>query len=270
MGGGDASLLIAPDGTTMLIDCNMSPITGKIVYYLQELGIEKLDYLMISHTDEDHVGGMNALLAYIQVDHILVSGSPYYFTNTSEAGRLVGKAIDMGASYTVLTAGMEMDFGGVNMKVYWPSADYEWPESQTGFVINNNSLVVKFTYGESSFLFAGDIYMEQEIALTEMYGEELHADVVKMNHHGHNTSNSLKWLTAVEPKLTCGMACAVFSSTVLNRYTYLGITFTLGALDGSVVVCTDGDGTYDVQVEKEREETYYGVLPATDGAFRIE
>jgi len=247
----------------------MAPATSHVVDYLNRLGITELDYVMASHTDMDHCGGYNALLKYIKVKNVLISDSPSYKTTDHKAGRFLALAVEKGATYTVLHAGMEMDFGSVNMKVLWPTEDMEWPANPTTVEVNDASLVVKFTYGESSFLFSGDINSAQEIELTEMYGEELQADILKMNHHGSKTSNCQKWLKTVNPKLTCGMAGSVSSSEVLERYMYLEIPFTLSVLDGATVVSTTGDGVYDVQVEKEREDTYYGVLPTTDGFFQI-
>ena len=266
---GDAALLIAPDGTTMLIDFNMAPATAHVVDYLYRLGITELDYVMASHTDMDHCGGYNALLEYIKVKTVLISESPSYMTTNHKAGRFIALAKEKGATCTTLHAGMEMDFGGVNMKVLWPTADMEWPENPTTVEVNDCSLVVKFTYGDSSFLFSGDLNSAQEIELTEMYGEELRADVLKMNHHGSKTSNCQRWLNTVQPKLTCGMAGAVSSSEVLERYMYMEIPFTLSVLDGAVVVSTTGDGVYDIQVEKDRQDDYYGLLPTTDGFFQI-
>ena len=267
---GDSALLIAPDGTTMLIDFNMAPATARVVSYLQRLGIEKLDYVMASHTDMDHCGGYNALLEYIEVEHIYISESPSYQTTNHKAGRFLAEAVEKGATYTTLHAGMEIDFGGVNMKVLWPTEDMEWPANPTSVEVNDASLLVKFTYGKSSFLFGGDLNSAQEIELTEIYGDELQSDFLKMHHHGSKTSNSQKWLKVVNPKLTCGMAGAVSSSEVLERYMYMEIPFTLSVLDGATVVWTDGDGTYDVQVEKEREDNYFGELPTTEGHFQIQ
>lgn len=267
---GDAALLIAPDGTTMLIDFNMAPATAHVVDYLYRLGITELDYVMASHTDMDHCGGYNALLEYIKVKTVLISESPSYMTTDHKAGRFVALAQEKGATIETLHAGMEMDFGGVNMKVLWPTAEMEWPASPTTVEVNDCSLVVKFTYGDSSFLFSGDINSAQEIELTEIYGEELQADILKMNHHGSKTSNCQRWLETVQPKLTCGMAGSVSSSEVLERYMYMEIPFTLSVLDGATVVSTTGDGTYDIQVEKDREDNYYGLLPTVDGFFQIQ
>ena len=267
---GDAALMIAPDGTTLLIDFNMAPATAHVVDYLNRLGITELDYVMASHTDMDHCGGYNALLRYIKVNTILISESPSYMTTDHKAGRFIALAQEKGAAIETLHAGMEMDFGGVNMKVLWPTEEFVWPASPTTVEVNDCSLVVKFTYGESSFLFGGDINSAQEMKLAEMYGEALQADILKMHHHGSKTSNCQKWLEAVQPKLTCGMAGAVSSSEVLERYMYMEIPFTLSVLDGAVVVATDGDGVYDIQVEKDRADNYYGLLPTVDGFFQIQ
>ncbi len=267
---GDSALLIAPDGQTMLIDFNMDPVTSRVVSDLQRLGVTKLDYLMSSHTDMDHCGGYEVLLDNIQVEHVYITDSPYYKTTDIKAGRFLAKAVEQGATYSILTAGMEMDFGGVNMKIYWPTADIQWSSNPTSAETNDLSIVAKFIYGDSSFLFSGDINTTQEIKLVEMYGEELQADILKMNHHGLKSSNCQRWLNTVQPKLTCGMAAVVHSSELLERYMYMELPFTLSVLDGTTVVSTTGDGTYDVQVEKDRADSYYGLLPTTDGFFRVE
>lgn len=267
---GDSALLVAPDGQTMLIDFNMDPVTSHVVSDLQRLGITRLDYLMSSHTDMDHCGGYEVLLKNIEVDHVYITDSPYYKTTDIKAGRFLAMAEEQGADYTILTAGMEIDFGGVNMKIYWPTADYVWPANPTSAETNDLSIVAKFVYGDSSFLFSGDINSTQEIKLVEMYGDELQADVLKMNHHGLKTSNCQRWLDAVQPKLTCGMAAIVHSSELLERFMYMELPFTLSVLDGATVVSTTGDGTYDIQVEKDRADNYYGLLPTTDGFFQIQ
>ena len=70
---GDATLLIAPDGTTMLIDTNLTPVTARVVDYLNRMGISKLDYLMLSHSDVDHYGGYEALFAYSVMSVCLIA-----------------------------------------------------------------------------------------------------------------------------------------------------------------------------------------------------
>lgn len=269
---GDATLLIAPDGTTMLIDTNLTPVTARVVDYLNRMGIKKLDYLMISHADVDHYGGYEALFAHIEVGHLLISQSPDYFNISNKAGRCVAKAIELGIPYTTLKAGDTLEFGGARMDVLWPVEDYVWSTSDgtSAAMINGGSLVVKFTYKESSFLFGGDLYVAQEDKVIDLYGEAVQADVVKMNHHGLKTSNSERWIDATNPKLLCGMVSTIKEEEVLLRYMYRAIPFTYSILDGTCVVYTNGDGSYDVQVEKERENSYFGKLGTVDGHFRVE
>lgn len=268
---GDATLLIAPDGTTMLIDTNLTPVTGRVVDYLNRLGISKLDYLMLSHSDVDHYGGYEALFANIEVGHLLISESPDWFNLANKAGRCVAKAVELGVPYTTLTSGDALDFGGVHMDVLWPTEDYVWETSDgsSAAMINGGSLVVKFTYGESSFLFGGDMYVAQEDKVIDLHGEAVQADVVKMSHHGLKTSNSERWIEATNPKLLCGMVSTIKEEEILLRYMFHEIPFTYSILDGTCVVYTSGDGVYDVQVERDRENSYFGSLDTVDGHFQI-
>jgi len=268
---GDATLLMAPDGTTMLIDTNLTPVTGRVVDYLNRLGIKKLDYLMISHADIDHYGGYEAIFNNIEVGHILISESPDYLNVANKAGRFLAKAVEMGIPYTTLHAGQTLDFGGVHMDTLWPVEDYEWTtdDGTSAAMINGGSLVVKFTYKEASFLFGGDLYVAQENKVVDMFGDAVQADIVKMNHHGLKTSNCERWIEATNPKLLCGMVSTIKEEEVLLRYMFHEIPFTYSILDGTCVVYTSGDGVYDVQVEKERENTYFGDLNTTNGHFQI-
>ncbi len=268
---GDSTLLVAPDGTTMLIDVNLTPIAGRVVDYLNRLGIEKIDYLMMSHADVDHYGGYEAIMNNIKVGHVLVSESPDYENIANKAGRFLAKAKEMGIPYTKLSAGMTLDFGGVHMDTMWPVKDYEWTteDGTSAAMINGGSLVVKFTYKEASYLFGGDLYVAQENKVVDMYGDQVQADIVKMNHHGLKTSNCMEWIEKTNAKLLCGMVSTLKESEVLERYMYQEIPFTYSIFDGTVVVYTDGDGVYDVQVEKDRDNDYFGALETEKGHFQI-
>lgn len=271
---GDATLLIAPDGTTMLIDTNLPSVGGRLVDYLNRLGISKLDYVMLSHTDLDHIGGLDVLMNYMDIGQILINEAPNYSQITGRAGRSIAAAQEKGITITRLHAGMNLDFGGVHMETLWPAADFSWtpPDnsaSTTATTINSGSLVVKFTYKKASFLFAGDIYVKQEDELLDQYGEAIQADIVKMSHHGLTTSNGERWIVGTKAKLFCGMVSTIKETEVLMRYMYHDIPFTYSILDGTALVYTSGDGVYDVQVEKERDNDYFGMLDTKNGHFQI-
>lgn len=265
---GDSTLLIAPDGTTMLIDCNTSVNAAHIVDYLQRLGITKIDYFVNSHFHSDHMGGIETILRNIEVGHVLTNDADYY-AKQGFALNFMKSVEEAGIPHTVLREGDEFMLGEAKVRVYGPPADYDFTSTDDD-VENNSSLVFKITYGDSSFLFCGDIFLAMEDILMEKYGEELKADVVKMNHHGYIYSESKEWVELIDAKITCGMMSSVPSDTVFFRYVLNGAVTMHTALDGTCLVYTDGDGTYDVQVEMERIYDMYGSLEADDGHLRVE
>ena len=99
-----------------------------------------------------------------------------------------------------------MSIGGVDIAVYNP--EEALVESCTGAEenLNNLSLLMKFTYGKSTFLTSGDLYRDKELELIARYGEALKANVMKANHHGAHTSNSMEWVDAICPSVI--YACA--------------------------------------------------------------
>lgn len=271
---GDATLLIAPDGTTMLIDCNLMPNTAHVIAYLQRLGIEKLDYFMMSHADMDHFSGYDALVRNMEIGHIYINNYTKYTQNdvnpVPRETEFLNAFIEKGVPYSVLKAGDTFMFGNVEAKVLWPKEDVVWDvEDPNGMDRNNGSIVVRFQYGESSFLFGGDAFLKAEAMMAEEYGELLQADVIKMNHHGTQISNGAAWIEATSPLIACAMHPNLRSEDVFNMYLINGAVPLHTAIDGTILVYTSGDGSYDVQVEKDRN-AYFGDLGATDGHFRVE
>lgn len=269
---GDSTLLIAPDGTTMLIDCNMTSTAGHVVAALKRLGIEKIDYFVCSHAHGDHIGGWPTLLRYFDIGRVYITGSLLYNAIGNEyVTGFLDALTEKDIPYSTMDQGAQLDFGGVDVDVLWPGSDTDWktcePDDSTQ---NNYSAVIKVTYNNSTFLFGGDIEEATENALIEEYGSTLHADIVKMNHHGQfYTSEKNAWLDTVQAKVAVAEHYAVHSEERVQRYTKRGIVPLFTGLDKTCLVYTSGDGTYDVQVEKDR--CYYTVyLPSmTDGHFKV-
>ena len=124
------------------------------------------------------------------------------------------------------------------------------------------------SYGASSFLSSGDMYIGSERRAAEIYGDALRADVSKMNHHGDSTSNSTEFINAVRPKVTVGMNEGIMSFVVNMRYRKVGSRTFYNCVDGAVKVATPGDGTYDVQSQYVRELTTIGA-PSSDGHYLV-
>lgn len=264
---GDSMILIAPDGATMLIDVNSPSNSACIVGALQRLGIDTIDYLVISHQHMDHIGGYPAVLRYINVKQVLTNSHEYTSSATYQGMYKIFE--EKGIPVTRVFAGESYKFGSdVEMQVYNPPTDFNNWNGTTNQ--NNGSVLIKLIYGDSSFLFGGDLYANQEEILVEKYGSALHADVIKMNHHGYDTSNTKAWIQAVNAKIAGAMMSSVTSELVMYRYAAAGTITLHTAMDGAYVIYTGGDGKYDVQVSKERWVSEYGTLDLTDGHMIVE
>lgn len=266
---GDSTLLIAPDGTTMLIDCNTSVNAAHIVDYLQRLGIDELDYFVATHFHSDHIGGIDTILKYMKIGQVYRNGADHYNNGDAWASNLVRSLDEYGIPHEPLWEGDEFMLGEAKVKVYNPPKDYDFT-SKKGSAENSGSVAFKVTYGDSSFFLGGDIFLDAEERLVEKYGDEMQTDVVKMNHHGYIYSEGPEWIKTVDAKIACGHMSSVPSETVFFRYVLNGAVTMHTALDGTCLVYTDGDGTYDVQVEGERDFDTYGTLETKKGHLKVE
>lgn len=283
--GGDSVLLIAPDGTTMLYDCSTALNGAYIAYALQELGIEKIDYFVNSHPHIDHLGGFSILARYFDIGHIYLPPSVEAYANVVGEGGYVAAFMkevqEKNIPYSYLAEGDTFTFGkDVNVKVYNPPADMVFDDS----VIDGNewSLLLKFVYKDSSVLLGGDLGNNEvklgrasETVLAEKYGSELQADVSKMNHHGDGYANgntkagSKEWLNVVQSKIYVGMYGSLSDERSWYTYVSTGAETFHTALDGTVLVYTNGNGQYEVQAERERNNDYYGKQDSTNGRMTV-
>lgn len=266
---GEASLLIAPDGTTMLIDINSLVNAAHVVEALQKLGIDKLDYFVMSHEHYDSVEGYQILFRYIEVEQVVTNGFIVSSETTHYNYRLMQDLEEWGKEIVVWDEGTEVDFGGAKIKVFGPFDGYDH-ENTDDVVEDNGSLVFTVRYGDSSYFFGGDILSDMEKQLIEKYGEELKCDVTKMNHHGDEDAECSDWVKNMGAKIAVSEMSSVLSETVFFRYMMYDAIPLNTYHDGTVVVYTTGDGTYDIQVEMERLTDAYGTLDTEDGHMRVE
>ena len=260
---GDSTLLVSPDGKTMLIDLNNAANGSEIVAAMQRLGIDTLDYLVLSHPHADHIGSYATVMRYIEIKQVIKNGHDYSASSSVYAG-MMNMFQENGVTITVAKEGDVFMFGDeVQMTVMNPPADYVFDDSTAAG--NNGSLLLRFTYGESSYLTGGDLYAAHEQELVEKFGDALKTDVIKINHHGYDSSSTREWVSAVGCKIAVAEANGVNSDVVEGRFRLAGATTLYTCLDGTVVVRTTGDGTYEVQVEYERRLTDYGVLTDKEG-----
>ncbi len=249
---GDSTVIISPDGKVMLLDAGHTDSGEIVVQALKDLGIEKIDYLVASHPHIDHIGGVPEVMSNFPVG-IAYRSCVEYTTQTYH--NYVNALEEGGIEVVYLKTGDEFDFGDqVHVEVLGPGEDIVYPEgfpdNSTQF-LNNNSLLLKFTYGEATALFGGDLYVSQERDYIEQYGDELKVDLAKANHHGKDTSNLKKWIKTVSPRVVVAMGDELGSMDVYENYVKQGAEYHHTVNDGVVKVIMDDKGQCQVIDQKD-------------------
>lgn len=201
VGQGDCTFIVTPKSKTILIDGGGSLLpsvdVGKntLIPYLLDRGYTKIDYIFISHFDQDHVGGILTILEELKVGQIVISkqteDSENYqkFLNIVEKNKLKVQKVQQG------------DMIMIENDLYF---DILWPQKTqiTENVLNNNSIVAKLNYYKFSMLFVGDIekQAEEKIIKNSKIKNMIKANVLKVAHHGSNTSTTEEFLKAVNPR----------------------------------------------------------------------
>lgn len=201
VGQGDCSLIITPKGKTILIDGgdNQNYDNGEktILPILINKRIKQIDYLIISHFDSDHVGGLFTIMEKFRIKQIIISKQVESSDNFKEFMDIIKvrkiniKGITKGDKIIV-----EKD---VSLLFLWPSTDLI---TENG--LNNNSIVCKLIYGSTSILFTGDIEAIAEKKILEEYKNNLqllNSTILKVAHHGSKTSSTQEFIEFVNPKI---------------------------------------------------------------------
>lgn len=233
VGQADAALVIC-EGKTMLIDGGNVDDSSLIYTYLQKRGITHLDYVVCTHAHEDHVGGLSGALSYATVG---TAFSPVTDYDTKAFRNFATKVEERGKKLTVPEAGDSFSLGSAKVTVLGPVKEY----TET----NDTSIVLRIVYGELSFLFTGDMESTAEKDLIDS-GADLKSTVLKVGHHGSETSSSYRFLKEVAP--TYGVISVGTDNSyghpheeVLSRYRDADVKLYRTDLQGDIL-CTSNDG----------------------------
>lgn len=193
--GQGLSVLIQSDGHNMLYDGGNRAHSSYVVAYLQQHGIDSLDYMVASHYDEDHIAGLVGVLNTTPVSTILC---PDYQADSKIYESFASGEETSGAQIEHPEAGEEYLLGDAKIEVLQDDPSLE--------EANNKSIAVKVSYGTFSMLLTGDAEQEAEEEMIRS-GQDLHADLYVAGHHGSSSSSSQDFLTAVDPSyvwISCG------------------------------------------------------------------
>ncbi len=192
VGEGD-SILLEIEGKSALIDTGNLISGPRLVKYLKEKGIEKLDYLILTHPHPDHIGGVFFILPALKVEKIYDNGQELGgVRKTCAIYRWYEDLLRKRKNYAVLTCGDSLTLGSLTLEVLWP------PGVPTSSDFNAFSLLIMVKGGGFSCLLTGDLTAagERELLKREV---NLKADVLKVGHHGAEDATSQEFLEAVSP-----------------------------------------------------------------------
>jgi len=241
VGQGDSALVTMPDGTTLLVDAGGNTMDsarriGETVVseYLWWRGLSEIDYVLATHADADHIDGLNDVLKNFTVRGALIARRP---VDDPEFAKFSQTLARTNTHSETIEAGDVIHFGDVAVSVLWPPAG---GEKST----NNDSIVLRIQYGERSILLTGDIEQAAERSLLASQ-QQLHADVIKVPHHGSKTSSTEAFVAATNPQL------AIISvgrtsrfghphKEVVERWQGNGATVLTTGNSGAITVTTDG------------------------------
>lgn len=234
VGQGDAAIICC-DGRYMIIDGGPSSASQLMYSYCRDAGIENVDYLVATHPDTDHTGGISGALQLVDVDRAFCS-----VTNADQKSfnSMVKYLGNQGVALEIPKAGDTFALGSANIQIVGPVYN-----TQDG-ITNDDSLMLRVTYGSTSFLFTGDATQDEEAASADA-GYDLESTVLKVGHHGSAASSSYRFLKAVNPQhsvISVGKANGYGHPTeeALSRLSDCGSAIYRTDLQGDITVTSDG------------------------------
>ena len=241
VGQGDSIFIELPNNETMLIDAAESYQSENIINYLKKLNYQKIDYVIGTHPHTDHIGGLKDIINTFEIGKIYM---PKVVSTTKTYESLLMAIKDKNLKINTAKAGTSIiDTDALKINILAPN-------NSTYTELNNYSAVTKITYGTTKFLFMGDTEKLSENEIKE----DVTADVIKIGHHGSNTSSSIDFIKKVNAKY------GIISVGLNNKYNLpkeetitnwenSGTKIYLTSINGTITASSDGT---NIKIESEK------------------
>lgn len=241
VGQGDSIFIELPNNETMLIDAAESYQSENIINYLKNLNYQKIDYVIGTHPHTDHIGGLKDIINTFEIGKIYM---PKVVSTTKTYESLLMAIKDKNLKINTAKAGTSIiDTDTLKIKILAPN-------NSTYTELNNYSVVTKISYGSTKFLFMGDAEKLSENEIKE----NVTADVIKIGHHGSNTSSSIDFIKKVNAKY------GIISVGLNNKYNLpkeetitnwenSGTKIYLTSTNGTIRASSDGT---NIKIESEK------------------
>lgn len=260
VGQGDSTLIITPEGKSVLIDAGPPQAGDEVIAALRKRNIQSLDLAVATHPHADHIGGMRPVIENFEVKNFLDSGQVYSSMEFERMLRAIHNKGDKGEKqirFIEARKGMKFDIdSGVKLEVLNPQGNGQWITEvrRGGSVENANSIVLRLNYGNFSMLFTGDAESKTEDLMMNT-ADPLRAQVLKVAHHGSRYATSARFLEAVAPEaavISCGAENRYGhpARQTLDRLQRAGVKIYRTDINSEVAIVTDGD-KFEIHAAKQ-------------------
>ena len=232
VGQGDSIFIQLPNKETMLIDAGEAYEVDNVINYLNNLGITKIDYAVGTHPHTDHIGGLEEVINTFDIGSIYM---PRASSTSKTYEDLLTTISNKGLKIKTAKSGVVV-LDDDNLKL-----EFIAPNSDSYSELNNYSAVLKLTYLDNTFLFMGDAETLSEDEITY----DVDADVIKVGHHGSDSSSGIEFVKKVSPEYAIIMVGEGNSynhpyQSIIDRYENVGAKVLRTDLDGNIVCDSDG------------------------------
>ncbi len=250
VGQGDAELILVDD-KAILIDTSTAKERDKLTAYLKKLNITELEYIVLTHPDEDHIGSADYVINNYKINNVILSPKEHTTATYERMIEAIEAKVESGEIKEVINPqdmlGESIMVGELELRMLGPIGEFSKSD------MNNPSVVMMARWGNNKVLLTGDAETKAEERIIEEYGKELKCDVLKLGHHGsHSSTWESGLLDYAKPSI------GIISCGVDNKYGHphtealealekYNVTVYRTDIDGTIVLTSDGTSITKLQ-----------------------